>query len=260
MQIFSIVLGIAYFGMGIVQISAIADGINTWLGWDGLLAGFLAFILGYFPLIGSICGVAGAYYAWGWGLIPSIILFFWYIPLIIILFIISSFQNFFESKRYTEEKDTCNNDNYIKSNSSFFDKFINGDISLAAMFWIYGIATSVLCNFIINSKVTEYFFSYLYYNYDLIGVKVIGITYDTILIVYTVILCIGLWRSANKYTGSFIWIVIAKFFSILWMLSIIIFVADIFGLVNMQLPGATEDLPQWRLDNYKKSIDSLITP
>lgn len=78
--------------------------------------------------------------------------------------------------------------------------------------------------------------------------------------VYTVILCIGLWRSANKYTGSFIWIVITKFFSILWMLSIIIFVADIFGLINMQLPGATEDLPQWRLDNYKKSIESLITP
>lgn len=76
MQFFSIILGIAYLGMGIVQISAIADGIHAWLGWDGLLAGFLAFILGYFPLIGSICGVAGAYYAWGWGLIPSIVLFF----------------------------------------------------------------------------------------------------------------------------------------------------------------------------------------
>lgn len=105
--------------MGIVQISAIADGIHAWLGWDGLLAGFLAFILGYFPLIGSICGVAGAYYAWGWGLIPSIVLFFWYIPLIIAFFVASSFQNYFENKKHTKEVDAREIDICI-NNKNFF--------------------------------------------------------------------------------------------------------------------------------------------
>lgn len=102
------------------------------------------------------------------------------------------------------------------------------------------------------------FFVIIYHNYDLIGVKVVGIAYDTFLILYTIIICIGVWRSANKYTGHFIWAAIAKFFSILWMISIIIIVADIFSLINMQLPGSTEELPQWRLEGYKKSIDSLI--
>lgn len=50
----------------------------------------------------------------------------------------------------------------------------------------------------------------------------------------------------------------SKVFSILWMLPIIIFIADIFSLINMQLPESTEELPQWRLEGYEKSIDSLI--
>ncbi len=257
MQFFSIILGIAYLGMGIVQISAIADGIHAWLGWDGLLAGFLAFILGYFPLIGSICGVAGAYYAWGWGLIPSIALFFWYIPLIIAFFVTSSFQNYFENKKHTKEVDAREIDICI-NDKNFFHKIINGDVSLPIIFWIYGVAVSTICKMFIKSKFAENFFATIYHNYDLIGVKVVGIAYDTFLIVYTIIICIGVWRSANKYTGHFIWAAIAKFFSILWMLSIIIIVADIFSLINMQLPESTEELPQWRLEGYKKSIDSLI--
>ena len=68
MQFFSIILGIAYLGMGIGKYPVIADGIHAWLGWDeSAWASFLAFILGYFPLIGSICGVANSP-VWGWGL------------------------------------------------------------------------------------------------------------------------------------------------------------------------------------------------
>ena len=162
-----------------------------------------------------------------------------------------------DNKKHTKEVDAREIDICI-NNKNFFHKIINGDVSLPIIFWIYGVAVSTICKMFIKSKFAENFFAIIYHNYDLIGVKVVGIAYDTFLIVYTIIICIGVWRSANKYTGHFIWAAIAKFFSILWMISIIIIVADIFSLINMQLPGSTEELPQWRLEGYKKSIDYLI--
>lgn len=239
MQIFGVILGIAFLGMGIVQTLATIDGISVWLGWNGLLAGFLAFILGYFPVIGSICGVAGAHYAWGWGLLPSIALFFWYIPLAIVFFMVTSFRDFSEKRKQAQENERLADTRQTKkAGQGFVNRFINGDIRLPIMFWVYGITVSFSLKALVKLKEVENFFVYIYIHYDLIGVKIVSLAYDVILILYTILFCIGLWRSADNYTGRPLWATAAKFFAVLWMLSLVIIVADIISIILMKAPGS----------------------
>lgn len=82
-------LQIAYFVIGIVQFFAVWDGARYFLGADSFIGGAFAFIvsvfLTYIPLLGSILGVYGAVNVWDWSLTKSLILFFWYVPLLVLL-------------------------------------------------------------------------------------------------------------------------------------------------------------------------------
>jgi hypothetical protein len=87
MQVF---FGIAYFVIGLVQLFAIADGI----GYGMRLGNFLSFIVAafvtYIPLVGSAFGVYGATHAWDWSLWQALVLFFWYIPVAIVLSVVGT--------------------------------------------------------------------------------------------------------------------------------------------------------------------------
>jgi len=67
---------IVYGVIGLVQVLAIIDGIQVWLGIPWILAAFLSLIIGYIPLVGTIAGIRGATTAWGWNLGWAIALFF----------------------------------------------------------------------------------------------------------------------------------------------------------------------------------------
>lgn len=259
MKIFNVVIGIAYLVIGIVQIVATIDGIKEWLGINGLFAGFIAFIVGYIPIVGSICGVFGAHYAWGWGLLPSIALFFWYAPVFATIFIVSRLQDRIGWKRQFQEhvqQTEKMQDKIYKP--PFLERFFRGDIPLSIMFWVYGVGVHYLWSFIFQLQPTREFFTSIYLYYGFLGLKAALIICDAMLIIYTALHSVGLWRSASKYAGRTIWIATAKLFAIIWALSIIMNVVDIVNIVKSLEPGTPESIPESRLDGYEKSIDSLL--
>ena len=84
-----IFLGIAYIVIGIVQLFAIMDGIGHALGVGKFLSFIIALFVTYIPVVGSILGVYGAIEAWDWGLLQSLVLFFWYVPVFAVVWVYS---------------------------------------------------------------------------------------------------------------------------------------------------------------------------
>lgn len=78
---------IAQFVIGLVQIIAVWDGVAYLIGANSFIGKAFAFLvalfLTYIPLVGSLIGVYGAVNVWDWSLVKSLILFFWYVPIII---------------------------------------------------------------------------------------------------------------------------------------------------------------------------------
>lgn len=75
------VFAVLYFGLGVVQLFAIVDGVQHALGLPGFIAFLLALFTTWIPLLGTVLGVYGAVNVWRWDLIPSLLLFG--LPLII---------------------------------------------------------------------------------------------------------------------------------------------------------------------------------
>ncbi|QRM39473.1 hypothetical protein F3X89_17415 [Rhizobium rhizogenes] len=82
MQIFFV---IAYFIVGIVQWVAIVDGIGYSLNLGKFVSFIIAAFITYIPLVGSVAGVYGAVHVWDWSYAQALTLFFWYIPVAILL-------------------------------------------------------------------------------------------------------------------------------------------------------------------------------
>lgn len=78
---------IAYFVIGLVQFLAVWDGAEYFLGASSFLGRMFAFLFSlfvtYIPILGSILGVYGAVNVWDWSLTKSLILFFWYVPVVL---------------------------------------------------------------------------------------------------------------------------------------------------------------------------------
>ncbi len=84
--------GIGYFVVGIVQLFAIMDGIGSWLGAGAFASFLIALFVTYIPLAGSALGTYGAVDVWNWELWQALLLFFWYVPIFIVLFVASVFE------------------------------------------------------------------------------------------------------------------------------------------------------------------------
>ncbi|MDB9857910.1 hypothetical protein OAC63_05965 [Amylibacter sp.] len=84
MQVF---FTLAYFIIGFVQLFAIMDGIEYGIGIGGFFGFILAVVVTYIPILGSGLGVYGAINVWDWSLLQSATLFFWYVPVYLMLFI-----------------------------------------------------------------------------------------------------------------------------------------------------------------------------
>ena len=71
-----------YLVLGLFQISATIAGIEHWLGIHWFFAGIIAIFVAWTPVIGTVLGMVGAHYAWGWSWLSAFLLFFG--PLIVI--------------------------------------------------------------------------------------------------------------------------------------------------------------------------------
>jgi hypothetical protein len=87
---------IGYLLVGLLQIAATIEGLNSWVGIPTILAVPIALFLGYLPVIGSVVGMVGAIQFWGWQWYWAALLFFW--P-IVLLIVVGGFGALFEAVR-----------------------------------------------------------------------------------------------------------------------------------------------------------------
>jgi hypothetical protein len=80
---------IAYFGIGFAQLFAIQDWFAVSWGWGSFFGFIAAFFVTYIPLVGSVLGVLGAHDVWHWSWLSSLLLFFWYVPLVLVTVLFS---------------------------------------------------------------------------------------------------------------------------------------------------------------------------
>ena len=71
-----IVLFVAYMLLGLFQLAATMEGLEVWLGVHVVFAFIIALFISYIPLIGTVAGVCGAVYGWGWSWTAALLLFF----------------------------------------------------------------------------------------------------------------------------------------------------------------------------------------
>lgn len=84
------------------------------------------------------------------------------------------------------------------------NKFITGELGLAKTYWIFG----VLGSFIIKMFVM------------LMSMKSVGLSVMVfVAIIYSIIIWIAIWNSADKYKGFQLWPILAKTFVVLGVLS-----------------------------------------
>lgn len=81
MQVF---FAIAYFLIGLIQLFAIMDGVGYALDLGGFVSAILAIFTTFIPLLGSALGVYGAVQVWDWSLLQALVLFFWYVPVVLV--------------------------------------------------------------------------------------------------------------------------------------------------------------------------------
>ncbi len=82
MQVF---FGIAYLAIGLIQLVAVIDGIKYATGLGSILSAVLSIFVNYVPLLGSVLGVYGAIKVWDWNIIQAGCLFFWYVPVFLLM-------------------------------------------------------------------------------------------------------------------------------------------------------------------------------
>lgn len=84
-----LILMIAYFAFGIIQFAAVWNGTEHFFDVESsigsVISFFVSLLLSYIPILGSGMGVYGAVNVWDWSLAKSLLLFFWYVPLMILV-------------------------------------------------------------------------------------------------------------------------------------------------------------------------------
>jgi hypothetical protein len=74
---------LGYLLVGLIQLAAIIEGLNSWIGLPTILAIPFAFFLAYIPIVGAVLGMVGAVSFWGWSWYWAGLLFFWPIVLLV---------------------------------------------------------------------------------------------------------------------------------------------------------------------------------
>ena len=90
MRIVLQIIGFAlYLGLGLFQLFAIMDGLEEWIGLHSIIAGPVALVLAYFPIVGTVVGMFGAVTAWGWSWLEAVSLFVGPLVLFVVIAIVA---------------------------------------------------------------------------------------------------------------------------------------------------------------------------
>lgn len=268
---------IFYVVMGLVQFNATYDGLRYYLGWHWLILASLSLIASYLPLIGSICGVVGAHLVWRWEVLPALLLFFWYVPLYL-TFMAASHLPWFTPEKSPAKSSTpisaadhdpqdmphreAVTDRPKKKN--ILGRATNGELSLAVTFWCFGVlALSVLfaaTNSIFSEPAMPFWYTFIEH-YGFMTFKLLLAVIGCCCLVYRITIMVGIWKSANRYTGSKIWANAAKGFVILWIWGAIAQAGEVINIFTTPEPNsetATPRLPLNNLDTYRNTVRDLL--
>lgn len=108
---------------------------------------------------------------------------------------------------YPTSKTKKINDNldYFKLLKDYYNKFINGKISLPISFWLVGLIGIMVVSLLITALL--YFLNIL--NNPLL--RILGFP-------YLIIASIGIWKSSDNYKGPKAWSVGAKIMVVIWII------------------------------------------
>ena len=98
---------------------------------------------------------------------------------------------------------------------SLLYNFWFGKITLWKSYWIVGELINALIIFLIFNIEINYFNNINIYNqlpFPFINFDNFHFFNRIILIIWTIYITVGIWRSAEKYKGSFIWVVLTLIF------------------------------------------------
>ena len=101
------------------------------------------------------------------------------------------------------------------SNKAFIKKLMDGDLSLAKTYWLYGVVGSILMNVVLLIPVMAGSLPLLY------GAIFVSLAYAFVVLT-------GIWNSATKHDGSKFWAILAKIIVILNGLYIFVTVVSFF--------------------------------
>ena len=79
-----------YLLMAVLQVVAVWQGLEYANGLPRALALVGGGAVGAIPILGSIAGIWGAMAAWGWSFLPSLLVFFWYVPAVLVVAFLES--------------------------------------------------------------------------------------------------------------------------------------------------------------------------
>lgn len=247
-----------YLGIGIIQLSAIYSFFHGSWGWHWIFAAPAAFVLGYMPIIGSICGILAAHDIWHWAWWKAVLLFCW--PVVVVLAgMVPSIPHLLGKKaqRSVEtpqrplstsidgepapvEQEPQQNfaleQNQVPPSpqeqatglsgdpgkKGFFYNLRMGNYSLAKTFWLYGVLFSVASGAVIQYLSNPHVAYSIFRKFGIGGGYFIYGAIEVLIIAYCVNVYIGIWRVADKYTGKEIWKKLAKIMVVIWWITLVL--------------------------------------
>ena len=93
------------------------------------------------------------------------------------------------------------------------NKFWNGEITLWKSYWIVGELLNALLFLLIFNIEIKFFHNTVVRNFlPFLNINNFHFLSKSILMMWTIFITVGIWRSAEKYKGSLIWIVLTLIF------------------------------------------------
>lgn len=245
-----------YMGVGLVQLAAVYSFFYDSWGWYWIFAAPAAFVVGYLPIIGSICGILAAHDIWHWPWWKAVLLFCWPV-LAFLAALLSGISLPFGKKQHTPvavpkepsaqtidiapapvspapQQDFAPDQNSeppspqetpqeqasgkspAPARPGFFYNLRMGNYSLAKTFWLYGVVVFFFSRMFFKLLTAPDIVLAIWGQFGEGGGYLIYIGLEVIAIIYSIIVFIGVWRAADKYTGNTAWKWLAKIMVIIW--------------------------------------------
>jgi len=97
--------------------------------------------------------------------------------------------------------------------NNLINNFMNGKISLWKSYWIMGELFNAVVLFLIFNLEVRFFNNINIYNQlPFLNFHNLHFFSKTILILWTIFITVGIWKSAENYKGSVIWVILTLFF------------------------------------------------